>query len=173
MRTQTAEFCSTCHKVHLDVPVNHYRWTRGFNDYDNWQASGVGWQGARSFYYPAKPMACPDCHMPAEESSDAGAIAGAVHSHRFPAANTALPFVNNDADQLDETTKFLTDKELSVDIFGISPESPETKSKTNPSGDSPGARRRVHTGHRDHIRRGRRIRRMPRSLRQVQNRRPK
>ena len=71
--------------------------------------------------------------MPAEESSDAGAIAGAVHSHRFPAANTALPFVNNDADQLDETTRFLTDKELSVDIFAISPEAPETKSKTNPS----------------------------------------
>ena len=133
MRTQTAEFCSTCHKVHLDAPVNHYRWTRGFNDYDNWQASGVGWQGARSFYYPAKPMACPDCHMPAEKSADAGAIAGAVHSHRFPAANTALPFVNNDAEQLDETTRFLTDKELSVDIFAISPEAPETKSKTNPS----------------------------------------
>src|SRR5579863_97056 len=26
MRNQTAEFCSSCHKVHLDVPVNHYRW---------------------------------------------------------------------------------------------------------------------------------------------------
>ena len=128
MRTQTAEFCSTCHKVHLDIPVNHYRWTRGFNDYDNWQASGVGWQGARSFYYPAKPMACPDCHMPAEKSADAGAIAGAVHSHRFPAANTALPFVNDDAKQLGDTTQFLTDKVLSVDIFAISPESPAKKS---------------------------------------------
>ncbi|HEY1658293.1 MAG TPA: multiheme c-type cytochrome, partial [Candidatus Sulfotelmatobacter sp.] len=41
MRAQTAEFCSTCHKVHLDVPVNSYRWVRGFNEYDNWQASGV------------------------------------------------------------------------------------------------------------------------------------
>ena len=41
MRNQTAEFCSSCHKVHLDVPVNHYRWIRGFNEYDNWQASGV------------------------------------------------------------------------------------------------------------------------------------
>ncbi|HXY03250.1 MAG TPA: multiheme c-type cytochrome, partial [Terriglobales bacterium] len=41
MREQTAEFCSSCHKVHLDVPVNHYRWIRGFNEYDNWQASGV------------------------------------------------------------------------------------------------------------------------------------
>jgi len=39
MRTQTPEFCSSCHKVHLDVPVNHYRWIRGFNEYDNWQAS--------------------------------------------------------------------------------------------------------------------------------------
>jgi hypothetical protein len=25
MKQQTAEFCSSCHKVHLDVPVNHYR----------------------------------------------------------------------------------------------------------------------------------------------------
>jgi hypothetical protein len=50
MRDQTAEFCSSCHKVHLDVPVNHYRWIRGFNEYDNWQASGVSGQGARSFY---------------------------------------------------------------------------------------------------------------------------
>ena len=54
MRNQTAEFCASCHKVHLDVPVNHYRWIRGFNEYDNWQASGVSGEGARSFYYQAK-----------------------------------------------------------------------------------------------------------------------
>src|ERR1051325_10137211 len=47
---QTPEFCSSCHKVHLDVPVNNYRWFRGFNEYDNWQASGVPDEGARSFY---------------------------------------------------------------------------------------------------------------------------
>ncbi len=34
-RLDSSEFCSTCHKVHLDVPVNNYRWIRGFNDYDN------------------------------------------------------------------------------------------------------------------------------------------
>jgi Tfp pilus assembly protein PilF len=124
MRTQTAEFCSTCHKVHLDVPVNHYRWIRGFNDYDNWQASGVSWQGARSFYYPAKATMCADCHMPLTKSVDAGNIEGSIHSHRFPAANTALPFVNEDSAQLTETERFLTDKEVSVDIFAISPEAP-------------------------------------------------
>ena len=49
MRADASQFCSACHKVHLDVPVNNYRWFRGFNDYDNWQASGFG-DGARSFY---------------------------------------------------------------------------------------------------------------------------
>jgi Flp pilus assembly protein TadD len=121
MRTQTAEFCSSCHKVHLDVPVNHYRWFRGFNEYDNWQASGVSGQGARSFYYPPKPQQCADCHMPAEASKDAGNINGFVHSHRFPGANTALPTANEDADQLKLTEAFLKSGALTVDIFALSP----------------------------------------------------
>jgi len=121
MRTQTAEFCSTCHKVHLDVPVNHYRWFRGFNEYDNWQASGVSGQGARSFYYPPKPQQCADCHMPMETSKDAGNINGFVHSHRFPGANTAVPTANEDAPQLKLTEAFLKSGALTVDIFALSP----------------------------------------------------
>src|SRR5580698_2892152 len=122
MREQTAEFCSTCHKVHLDVPVNHYRWIRGFNEYDNWQASGVSGQGARSFYYPQQPSQCADCHMPLTRSSDLGNVNGVVHSHRFPGANTALPTANEDAEQLTATEDFLKNDILSVDIFGISQE---------------------------------------------------
>ncbi len=121
MKTQTAEFCSSCHKVHLDVPVNHYRWFRGFNEYDNWQASGVSGQGARSFYYPPKPQQCADCHMPAEASKDAGNINGFVHSHRFPGANTAVPTANEDAAQLKLTEGFLKSGALTVDIFAVSP----------------------------------------------------
>jgi tetratricopeptide (TPR) repeat protein len=122
VRSQTAEFCSTCHKVHLDAPLNHYRWVRGFNEYDNWQASGISGQGARSFYYPAKPQKCADCHMPQVPSRDAGNVNGFVHSHRFPAANTALPVANQDAKQLEITEKFLKDRIVSVDIFALSPE---------------------------------------------------
>jgi Flp pilus assembly protein TadD len=128
MREQTAEFCSSCHKVHLDVPVNHYRWFRGFNEYDNWQASGVSGQGARSFYYPPKSQQCADCHMPATPSKDFGNVAGMVHSHRFPGANTALPTANEDPEQLKITEDFLKNKILSVDIFALSAARAEVKS---------------------------------------------
>jgi tetratricopeptide (TPR) repeat protein len=117
--TQTPEFCSSCHKVHLDIPVNGYRWFRGFNEYDNWQASGVSGEGARSFYYPPKPQKCADCHMPLIESKDPGGRDGRVHSHRFPGANTAIPFVNGDQEQLDVTQNFLRDGQVSIDVFGI------------------------------------------------------
>jgi len=126
MRADTAEFCSSCHKVHLDVPVNHYRWIRGFNEYDNWQASGVSGQGARAFYYPKSPMNCADCHMPQVLSNDDGNVNGLVHSHRFPGANTAVPTANQDQAQFEFAKKFLQDKQLSVDIFAISPAEKET-----------------------------------------------
>jgi len=122
MRQQPAEFCAACHKVHLDKPVNDYRWFRGFNDYDAWQASGVSGQGARSFYYPAQTQTCVDCHMPAAPSADPGHHAdGTVHSHRFAAANIAVPFVNRDTAQFAETERFLKSGFITVDIFAASP----------------------------------------------------
>ena len=124
-----AEFCAACHKVHLDVPVNDYRWVRGFNDYDNWQASGVSGQGARSFYYPEKNMACADCHMPLVPSRDPGNHDGKVHSHRFPAANMAVAEANQDQAQMDATEKFLKSGFITVDIFAVSP-ADESKTQT-------------------------------------------
>jgi tetratricopeptide (TPR) repeat protein len=122
MTMDSAEFCSSCHKVHLDVPVNDYRWFRGFNDYDNWQASGVSGQGARSFYYPPAPQTCVDCHMPPTPSNDPGRHAnGTVHNHRFAAANTALALVNKDETQMATTKAFLQSGFVTVDIFAVSP----------------------------------------------------
>ncbi|MGE3955432.1 MAG: tetratricopeptide repeat protein [Vicinamibacterales bacterium] len=141
MRQDQSEYCSACHKVHLDVPVNDYRWFRGFNDYDNWQASGFG-EGARSFYYPPKGQTCVDCHMASVKSDDPGRHAdGTVHSHRFAAANTAVPFVNHDSTQLAETEKFLKSGFISVDIFAVSPidESSERSPMVRRVGDAPQA----------------------------------
>ncbi len=124
------EFCSTCHKVHLDVPVNSYRWIRGFNDYDNWQASGVSGQGARSFYYPPQPSQCADCHMPLVRSKDFGNRNGFVHSHRFAAANTAVPTSYGDQEQVHEVESFLKGA-LSVDIFALAEEPSEALAATS------------------------------------------
>ncbi|HEY1213033.1 MAG TPA: tetratricopeptide repeat protein, partial [Bryobacteraceae bacterium] len=121
MQNDTAEFCSACHKVHMDVPVNSYRWFRGFNDYDNWQASGVSGQGARSFYYPEKSANCATCHMQLTPSHDPGNVNGMVHSHRFLAANTAVPLANHDTVQEDLTKKFLQSGFITVDIFAVTP----------------------------------------------------
>lgn len=59
--------------------------------------------------------------MPLVPSKDDGNINGYVHSHRFPGANTAVPFANEDSTQFEASKKFLQDKQLSVDIFAISP----------------------------------------------------
>jgi len=117
---QGPEFCSTCHKVHLDTHVNNYRWFRGFNEYDAWQASGVSGYGARSFYYPAQSKTCTDCHMPLVPSHDLGNRNGSVHNHRFPGANTALPTANKHQEQLDTTLAFLQGGIVTLDIFGLS-----------------------------------------------------
>lgn len=145
VKSQTAQFCSSCHKVHLDFPVNHYRWTRGFNEYDNWQASGVSGQGARSFYYPPHPQTCNDCHMPKVPSADFGNYAGLIDSHRFPAANSALPYENENAPQLDTVERFLKDRQVSVDIFGISLEQSKATSSPSAAAKSPGVTPQIQT----------------------------
>src|SRR5262249_48636060 len=48
-------------------------------------------------------------------------IAGFVHSHRFPGANTAVPTANEDAAQLKLTEDFLKSGALTVDVFAVSP----------------------------------------------------
>src|SRR5262245_48708644 len=142
MKQNSAEYCASCHKVHLDVPVNEYRWFRGFNDYDNWQASAMSGQGARSFYYPPKVSTCVDCHMAPVKSSDPGRHAdGTVHSHSFAAANLAVPFVNNDTKQMKEVEDFLKSGFISVDIFSVSPidEKSEGTRMVRRAGDAPQA----------------------------------
>jgi tetratricopeptide (TPR) repeat protein len=121
MRQDAPEYCASCHKVHLDDPVNHYRWLRGFNEYDNWQASGVSGQGARSFYYPDESSNCTDCHMPLVPSRDPGSHGGMVHSHRFPAANMAVAYVNKDEEQMRATRQFLESGFITVDLFAATP----------------------------------------------------
>jgi tetratricopeptide (TPR) repeat protein len=115
------EYCGTCHKVRLVQPVNNYRWLRGQDEFDNWHDSGVSRNASRTFYLPAGRRICQDCHMPLEPATqgDLAAEGGFVRSHRFVAANTALPFVRGDWPTIRRIEAFLQDEKLSVDIFAL------------------------------------------------------
>lgn len=144
---KTAEFCSTCHKVHLPVALNHYKeFLRGQNHYDSFLLSGVSGHGAQSFYYPPQAkMNCAECHMPLIPNNDLaakdfdGSGIRKIHDHTFPAANTGLPFLlkhdprfahlqpgldrwqQKNADFLRGTQPDGSDKKVRVDLFGLKP----------------------------------------------------
>lgn len=117
---KSEEFCATCHKVSLDKPINHYKWLRGQDEYDAWQASGVSYNAVASFYNPQTPLTCQSCHMQMENSIDQGNDWGRVYGHYFPAANTALPVLSESHNEewLQRTSSFLQDGRIIVDIFG-------------------------------------------------------
>jgi tetratricopeptide (TPR) repeat protein len=142
---KTAEFCSTCHKVHLPAELNHYKdFVRGQNHSDSFVLSGLG-NGSRSFYFPptgAKEN-CASCHMPLESSADFGSkdFDGSGirkrHTHFFPAANTGLFELLKSEDRykdrapqfqksIDTNAAFLrgtdadgSDKKLRIDLFAV------------------------------------------------------
>ena len=123
---KSTEFCGTCHKVHLPVALNGYRWLRGQNHYDAFLLSGVSGHGVTSFYYPPQAEKnCNGCHMPLLESDDFAAkrndASGAltVHGHHFPAANTALAHLLGLPDAVNEAHRKFLEGSLRVDIFGV------------------------------------------------------
>ena len=122
----TADFCASCHKVHLPGAVTDYRpFLRGQNHYDSWLLSGVSGHGARSFYYPETAQSdCNGCHMPKTPSGDFGADFDAklgqlaVKSHLFPAANTAIPWMLGEDDVV-ERQRAMLEGVARVDLFGV------------------------------------------------------
>ena len=123
---KTTEFCGTCHKVHLPVELNDYRWLRGQNHYDAFLLSGVSGHGVTSFYYPPRAEKnCNGCHMPlvasddfaARRNDDSGDLT--VHGHHFPAANTALAQLLDLPDSVNDAHREFLQGALRVDLFGV------------------------------------------------------
>ncbi|UCB53952.1 MAG: tetratricopeptide repeat protein [Thiotrichales bacterium] len=123
---KTAEFCSGCHKANLPYEVNHYKWLRAQNHYDSFLQSGVSGHRVDSFYYPPQAVEkCAVCHMPLEPSDDPAArdFDGSgqltVHSHLFPAANTAVPAMLGLPDDVIAAHQKRLSNVTRVDIFGL------------------------------------------------------
>jgi hypothetical protein len=122
----SAEFCGTCHKVHLPPELNGYKWLRGQDHYSTYQLSGVSGHGITSFYYPEKAEHnCNNCHMGLLASDDFGAqdfdrTGGLkVHDHLFPSANTGIPHLLDFPEWVvDEHRKF-NEGVMRIDLFGV------------------------------------------------------
>lgn len=123
---KSADFCSSCHKVHLPDTLTGYKeFLRGQNHYDSWLLSGVSGHGTRSFYYPPKAQTnCNGCHMPVAESGDFGAKVFddtgklKIHDHLFVGANTGLAWLKDRPVAQAAHEKFLKSC-MRVDVFGI------------------------------------------------------
>ena len=123
---QSAEFCSTCHKLHLPEELNDYRWLRGQNHYDSFLLSGFSGHGVASFYYPerAEPN-CNTCHMPQLASDDFGARVRddsgvyTVSNHLFPAANTAIPYLLDLPESVTRQHRDMLEGAVRVDLVAV------------------------------------------------------
>jgi len=123
---KSAEFCGTCHKVHLPEELNKYKWLRGQNHYDPYLLSGVSGHGITSFYYPEKAEHnCNNCHMKLQESDqfaaqdfdDDGELE--IHDHMFPSANTGIAKILGLEDWVLEAHRAFNEGVMRVDLFGL------------------------------------------------------
>ncbi|MBL7030746.1 MAG: hypothetical protein ISR89_06240, partial [Candidatus Marinimicrobia bacterium] len=114
----TSEYCAVCHKQSIDEMTNDYRWLRLQDQYDPWQESGFSGESVLA-YRQEEVQTCNGCHMREVESKDPSGSGGKVKSHRYIAANTAIPFIRGYDSQLAQTKEWLQRDELIVDIVAM------------------------------------------------------
>ncbi len=116
---KTPEFCAVCHKAAMPKQIENYKWRRSFSTYDEWQMSSHSNESPLPFY--KKPRnTCQSCHMQPETAKlDIAAKQGKIASHRWSAANTAIPHFYGFKEQERTVTEFLKANRIAVDIFTL------------------------------------------------------
>jgi Flp pilus assembly protein TadD/mono/diheme cytochrome c family protein len=114
------EFCASCHKSQVPQELNDYKFMRAFAVYDEFQMSSFSKQSPHPFY-ERNQESCQSCHMKREAAPffDVAAKNGTLASHRWAAANTAIPYFYNWTEQLEAATKNLESDLIGADIFAL------------------------------------------------------
>lgn len=113
---QDSSFCATCHEQFMDKSMNNWGWVKMQSEYNHWLASPFSGQNEKSFQNDAA-LQCQSCHFPLVKGSDPSADNnGMIHSHRSLGANTVLPFLSGDKQQLEATKHFLQSAKILIDI---------------------------------------------------------
>lgn len=111
-----AELCATCHVQYMDKDMNGWGWVKMQDEYSAWLKSHFSGHGEHAFTRQ-QVMSCKDCHMPLVAGKDPAADKqGMMVSHRTIGANTAIPFLNKDAEQLRQAIRFLQAEKVTVSI---------------------------------------------------------
>ena len=121
---KSAEFCAACHKSQVPRELNDYKFIRAFAVGDEYQMSSFSKESPHPYYTRDKET-CNSCHMKREPAPlfDVSAKEGKLATHRWAAANTAIPFFYKWPEQLEAVTKFLENDALGIDIFSLRLES--------------------------------------------------
>lgn len=110
------ELCATCHVQFMDKDMNGWGWVKMQDEYTSWLNSRFSGQSQHTFS-EQRPVACNDCHMPLMPMADPSANKrGLARSHRTIGANTAIPWLNGDTEQLQATKNFLRTNKVQVSI---------------------------------------------------------
>jgi|TARA_Y100000310_G_scaffold343327_1_gene450439 hypothetical protein len=108
--------CATCHEQYIDKELNDWGWIKLQSQYQAW-IKGPFSNHSDKNYADDEVYRCQDCHFPLVKGDDpSGDSDGRIRSHRTPAANTAVPFLLNDKEQLDTVISFLQDNRISLTI---------------------------------------------------------
>jgi Flp pilus assembly protein TadD len=97
-------------------------WVGGFpieRTYSEWSSSRYADRPGNKAFDPAFKRDCQTCHMPRVASLNDYTRDHQVASHRWPGANTAIPFFYGYDEQMKVTDAYLKDA-LALDIFAIS-----------------------------------------------------
>jgi Tfp pilus assembly protein PilF len=117
---KSPEFCGACHKSQVPKELNDYKFLRAFMVADELQMSSFSKESPHPFYVRDKET-CNTCHMKPEAAPlfDVSAKGGTIKSHRWAAANTAIPAFYKFGEQLDAVSKFLEGDVMGIDIFAV------------------------------------------------------
>jgi len=108
--------CATCHEQYIDKDLNNWGWVQLQSQYQTWLNGPFSTHSDKN-YASEKAYRCQDCHFPLVDSTDPSADNMGKHaSHRSPAANTAVPFLLGDQEQLDTVIRFLQDNRITMTL---------------------------------------------------------
>ncbi|WP_412972486.1 multiheme c-type cytochrome [Glaciecola sp. MF2-115] len=113
---QEPKMCAACHVQFMDEDMNDWGWVKMQDDYSAWANSQYAHQQETEFTTKDYTR-CQDCHMPLVSASDPSANnKGQIRNHRSIGANTFIPAMRGDIEQLSQTQQFLKTNKVRLAI---------------------------------------------------------